>query len=303
MIKFTEMCKMSQKQLKDYMQSYLVSNGYEVVSKDGFLYAKGTTPVLLVAHLDTVHKKLPCEIVQHNSKISSPQGIGGDDRCGVFIIASIVKDMHCSVLLCEDEEAGMVGAKKFAATQFIQELDVNYMIEFDRKGENDAVFYSCDNADFIDFVTDCTGYKEAFGTFSDISTLMPASKLCGVNLSCGYYNPHTLNEYVMYDEMMSTVSAAKALIAEECERFDYVAKKYSYTPYQSYYYSATKKKRNIVDLIKDDTYIELEVVAEDIDGKEFAVYALGDTKAECWLELFLNNPSMCMNDIKDYNFS
>ena len=303
MIKFTNICKMTQKQLKNFMQEYLTSQNYEVVSKDGFLYAKGTVPVLLVAHLDTVHKKLPSEIVQQNTKISSPQGIGGDDRCGVFMIASIVEDTHCSVLLCEDEEAGMVGAKKFADTQFIKELDVNYMIEFDRKGRNDAVFYSCGNDDFIDFVVDNTNYRESFGTFSDISALMPASKLCGVNLSCGYYNPHTVQEYVMYDEMLNTISVAKALINEECEKFEYTTRKYSYDPYAYCSYTPNKKKRSIVDMIKDDTCLELEVIAKDAYGDEYTIYALGDTKAECWLELFLNNPNLCMNDIEDYSFN
>jgi hypothetical protein len=303
MIKFTKMCKMTQKQLKNFMQEYLTSKNYEVVSKDGFLYAKGTVPVLLVAHLDTVHKNLPSEIVQHNTKISSPQGIGGDDRCGVFMIASIVEDTHCSVLLCEDEESGMVGAKKFAETQLIKELDVNYMIEFDRKGSNDAVFYSCGNDDFIDFVIDNTNYRESFGTFSDISALMPASKLCGVNLSCGYYNPHTVQEYVMYDEMLNTISVAKALINEECEKFEYTARKSLYDQYSYYGYTPNKKKCSVVDMIRDDTCLELEVIAKDAYGDEYTVYALGDTKAECWLELFLNNPNLCMNDIEDYSFN
>ena len=296
MKRFEDLCRMTQQQLKNYMKQYLESKEYKPVCEDGFLYAKGTVPVLLVAHLDTVHKRKCEEIVTSNNKIYSPQGIGGDDRCGVFMIANIVKDLHCSVVLCEDEELGVVGAGKFAKTEYIDNLDVNYMIEFDRKGENDAVFYSCGNNEFIDFILDNTGYKEAIGSFTDISTLMPASKLCGVNLSCGYYEPHTENEYVLYDEMMNTISVAKALISLDCEKpFEYTAAKFNYT--QSLFDNS-----RLINMIKKDIAIELEVVITDEYGEESIAYGRGMTKAECWFDLFTNYPYVCMNNISDYTF-
>lgn len=301
---FENMCRMNQTQLKNYMREYLISQGYEVICADGFLYAKGTIPVLLVAHLDTVHKEQCREIVNINGKLSSPQGIGGDDRCGVFMIANIVKDAHCSVLLCEDEEEGAIGAKKFTNTEYIKKLDVNYMIELDRKGENDAVFYDCDNKEFTDFITDCTGYKKAYGSFTDISKLMPASGICGVNLSCGYYNAHTTSEYVVYDEMMATVSIVKCIIMEECKiPFKYVKKEYSYGNYYSGYTSQKyRTKTSVLDLIRKDNYLELEATVCTEYGEEFLVTGRGETKAECWLDLFLNNPYVCMNDVSDYCF-
>lgn len=302
MKKFEDLCKMTQKQLKEYMKQYLTENNYEVVCDDGFLYAKGTVPVLLVAHLDTVHKVLCKEITRINNKISSPQGIGGDDRCGVFMIANIVKDLHCSVLLCEDEEVGAIGAAKFTKTEYINNLDVNYMIEFDRKGNSDAVFYSCDNTEFINFVTNCTGYKKAYGTFTDISKLMPASKICGVNLSCGYYNAHLVSEYVLYDEMMNTISVAKTLIEEKCDGpFKYVERQYSF--YHNFGKQPTKKKQSIVDLIKKDYYLELDATVKTENGYEYSVSGSGETKAECWFDLFCNYPHVCMNDIVDYDFT
>ena len=107
---FTDICKLSQSELKEYMNTLLTARDYEVCYQDGFLYAKGRVPVLLVAHLDTVHKEKCTEITELNGKISSPQGIGGDDRCGVYIIMSLLKYLNCSVLLCEDEEKGGQGA-------------------------------------------------------------------------------------------------------------------------------------------------------------------------------------------------
>jgi hypothetical protein len=298
MKRFEDLCRMTQPQLKNYMKQYLDSKGYSPIAEDGFLYAKGDIPVLLVAHLDTVHAQKCGEIITHESKMYSPQGIGGDDRCGVYMIANIVRNFKCSVLLCEDEEEGMIGADKFTNTEYVNELGVNYMIEFDRKGSNDAVFYSCGNNEFIDFVLDNTGYKEEQGSFTDISMLMPASGICGVNLSCGYYKPHTTDEYVVYDEMMHTVSVATKLIQEECaEPFKYVAKKYS-----GYTLGKPSNRKTIIELIKEDKYLTLEAVISDEYGIEYTIYGTGETKAECWMDLFLEHPDICMNQIIDFNF-
>lgn len=344
---FEDICKMTQPEVKAYMKSYLSSHKYNVVDEDGFLYAKGTVPVLLVAHMDTVHKVQCKDIINVKGKMSSPQGIGGDDRCGVFIIANLVKELNCSVLLCEDEEKGGVGARKFTnakyeitddkgnkvVSKYIDHLDVNFMVEFDRRGNNDAVFYSCDNKEFIDFVEDMTNFKFAHGSYSDISTLMPAAKLSAVNLSCGYYNAHQTNEYVIYDEMMDTIEAAKSLIKEKCEKpFEYVAKKYetswNYSRYQSnrptypYYgnpnyddagycyggniFNEPKeseyKDERLANIAMADTDLELEVIVLGLDMCEETVVATGDTKAECWMNLFLENPRMCFNDIQDYSW-
>ncbi|MFR7719053.1 MAG: M28 family peptidase [Lachnospiraceae bacterium] len=133
--------RMTQKQLKSYLDSVLQESGYRTVNRKGFLYAPGDVPVLLVAHLDTVHAQRP-EIIcfsEDGRFIMSPQGIGGDDRCGVFMILQIIQEAKCHVLFCEDEETGGHGARAF--TQSRLEMDVNYIVEMDRRGDNDAVFY------------------------------------------------------------------------------------------------------------------------------------------------------------------
>ena len=47
----------SQKELKRALKKELQELRYSPISSKGFLYAKGTVPVLLVAHLDTVHRE------------------------------------------------------------------------------------------------------------------------------------------------------------------------------------------------------------------------------------------------------
>ena len=243
---FEKICRMSQKDLKKYVTKELNKTHSKIINNDGYVYAQGTFPVLLVAHLDTVHIKLPKTILYDKNMgiMSSPQGIGGDDRCGVYMIFEVLKKYNCSVLFCEDEEIGCVGAEKFTKTKFAKKLEFNYIIEFDRKGNNDAVFYDCDNPEFEEFITK-DFYKSAWGSFSDISVLAPFLGCAAVNLSCGYYNAHTTNEYVVLPEMQKSIKEACKILERttENDRFEYIESKmawyddnYSYAKEQVYYF-------------------------------------------------------------------
>ena len=193
MIRFDDILRMRQKELKHYLAGHLKKLGYETVKKKGFLYAEGTVPVLLVAHLDTVHNELPHIICRSEDGryIMSPQGIGGDDRCGVYMILQIMSEVRCHVLFCEDEETGGHGARAFTKSGI--KPDVNYIVELDRTGSNDAVFYQCRNRQFERHINSF-GFQTAFGSFSDISILAPHLNLAAVNLSTGYYHAHQLGE-------------------------------------------------------------------------------------------------------------
>ena len=61
--------------------------GKTTFSKDNFILVRGTAPVMLVAHLDTVHTEPVKQICasKDGNILMSPQGIGGDDRCGVSL--------------------------------------------------------------------------------------------------------------------------------------------------------------------------------------------------------------------------
>lgn len=210
---FENLCMMTQERLKVFLTSHLKTKYDKVTSGDGWLFAQGTFPVCLVAHMDTVHKEPPKQFVYEKGKISSPQGIGGDDRCGIYAILNIINEYHCSVLFCEDEEIGCVGAEKFIKHPFSKDLQFNYMIELDRKGKDDAVFYDCDNPEFEDFITEDGDWSFAMGSFSDISTVGPALGCAAVNLSCGYYNAHTTKEYVVLSELKDCINNVCKLLA------------------------------------------------------------------------------------------
>ena len=81
--------KMNKEDLLSYTNIQLDIAGYkDIIETKNYVYAKGDIPILLVAHCDTVHKKLPETILfdKRQKMMWSPEGIGGDDRCGVIAI-------------------------------------------------------------------------------------------------------------------------------------------------------------------------------------------------------------------------
>lgn len=282
---FQKICKMSQKTLKKFVAQQLKHMYDDVTVGDGYVYAQGSFPVLLVAHLDTVHTKCPETFVYDNATdaLSSPQGIGGDDRCGVYMILQIIKKFACSVLFCEDEEIGGVGAEKFIKTELAKGLDFYYIIELDRQGSNDAVFYHCENDAFEEFITK-DFYKTAWGTFSDISVLAPFFGCAAVNLSCGYYKAHTANEYVVLSEMDESIYEVCKILdrTTEDDKYDYLTA-YNGKGYYDYWDSAERM-----------WYVEY---VDKKNNKESYVQIYAETRAEAVGKFCIDHPHIPYEDI------
>lgn len=243
-IGLAECCTKTQEKLKAFLKAELIERGYSPIEQDGFLYAEGELPVMLTAHMDTVHHD-NCTIVRTSPDGKywmSPQGIGGDDRCGIYAIMKVAETHKVSILFTEDEEVGCVGAKKYSkiveadSNSELIPQNLNYIIEIDRKNANDAVFYDCDNKEFEAFVTaEDIGFKTASGSCSDISYVAPALGVAAVNLSSGYYNPHQTCEYINLEELHETIRRIKLIIEKPSEKFEYVeGRKKSYWSYDSW---------------------------------------------------------------------
>lgn len=243
---FVKLLKKTQPQIKKYLKRELrrYYPAKDIHDGDGYLYIQGDEkyPVMLVAHMDTVHKEVIKDFYEReeNGKhvLASPQGIGGDDRCGIWAILEIVKntEMRPSILFCEDEEIGCVGANKFCKCKWADAMtSMKFIVEIDRRGNSDCVFYEDINEDFHSFVEEVTGYKEAYGSCSDICYLSEASGVSSVNLSSGYYHEHHFDEEIIYEEMMHTAEVVKELVQksaeEDVKQFEYIENTYKYGGY------------------------------------------------------------------------
>ena len=199
-----------------------------------YILVKGEAPVLLLAHLDTVHKTAARTICtsQQGNILMSPQGVGGDDRCGVYALVTLGETSAVKpwLLFTCDEEIGGRGAKAFAEDYLDEVLPkemktVKMIIEIDRKWHQEAVYYNCGNEEFEDYISG-KGFKTACGSFSDISIIAPAMGIAAVNLSAGYYNAHTLHEYINKKHLHFTIRKVREIIEEASKKdfpiFEYV---------------------------------------------------------------------------------
>lgn len=209
---------MNQQQVHKIIGKLLEQKYKNVINTKDYIVAIGDIPIALVAHMDTVFS-YPCKELYYDKLkgvLFSPDGLGADDRAGIFSILQIIKDgLRPSIILTTDEEQGGLGAAALALDYPTCPIpDLKYMIELDRRGSYDAVFYDCDTADFKDYIEQF-GFLEARGSFSDISFLMGEWQKCGVNLSIGYENEHTHSEILNINHMFSTIEKVKKMLCVE----------------------------------------------------------------------------------------
>lgn len=216
---FTRICKLKDgavmKLMGKVLREYYPKSS--VISTQDYVYAQGTIPIGLIAHADTVHTMLPNEIFHDKEKnvVWSPEGIGADDRAGIYAIIDIIRDGYRpTVIICNEEEIGGQGARKFVKA-FPEPLSkINFLLEMDRMGFNDMVFYSCDNPEFEAYLKPY-GFETDWGSFSDIAVIAPAWKVAAANLSIGYEDEHTKAERLYFNWMFETIRKVKNILEDE----------------------------------------------------------------------------------------
>lgn len=232
------LCRYSQADLYSILINELKMLGYKVYANDQsstcsrYIYAVGDTPICLTAHLDTVFGYNRNKNISINRNIiSSDEGLGADDRVGVYMILKIIKTYKCNVLFLEDEECGHSGAVHFIAgpykDMFIKQN--NFCIDLDMAGSNILTFYETTNKDFQKDVTNILlNYKvrdPKLGA-SDLIELTigwdkegrngiqhyEGTNVASFNIGVGYYDEHTLEEYVDFNEVQQAIKDVKKII-------------------------------------------------------------------------------------------
>jgi len=196
--------------------NYFMTLGPKAIRGETFVYVPGSTRMpLLVAHADTVHRELPKLILLDEKKgiLSSPTGLGADDRAGVYGILCVHAslDPKPGLLLCDEEESGGIGAYD-ASWDIADHLrPYPFMIELDRKGSGECVFYNDESQEFIEYI-ESFGFKEDYGIFSDVMFLGEGLRKTSVNLSIGFERAHTLGEYLDLRSMNYTIKHTKRIM-------------------------------------------------------------------------------------------
>lgn len=200
-----------------------------VIDDDNIYVTKGNadTYPCAVSHMDTVHMIIDGYKVYHhkdalfsiNTETYGRTGIGGDDKVGIFICLELLSKFDdIKIAFFRDEEVGCVGS---GASNMDFFDDVSFILQADRKGYADFVskihgdsLYSNEFSLAIKDTLDTYGKKEVTnGGLTDVYKLKSRGLgVCVANVSCGYYLPHTSNEYIIISEVFATSDLFSDLI-------------------------------------------------------------------------------------------
>lgn len=226
-----------EKNVQKYIISYLTKHGIEFdIDKKGNIYnISNDGKPLLSAHMDTVQDnadEMFAKFIEIKDDIVKGYGvIGGDDKCGIYVILDLLVNGHEDVnfLFSVQEETGGIGSNYFVQEQNLGHIP--YGLVLDRMGGTDIL---CENHDYgtpefehvllsmgIPF-----GFSVGYGTFSDADYL--SDQISCANISVGYHNAHTKHEYVVLSELQNTINFVHSVISYLDINFDAPDKKFSY---------------------------------------------------------------------------
>ena len=228
-----KLCLLSPQGLHRQLVYALQDFGYNIkdlIITRQYIMAAGDIPVCLIAHLDTVfdqnkYKNKEIYLDTEHQVMWSPQGLGTDDRAGVFAILKLLKMGYKPyIIFTQDEEKGCLGARALVHRYpKCPWKKLKYILQLDRRGEKDCVFYDCDNPDFTKYV-ESFGFETEWGTFSDISEIAPAWGIAAANLSVGYWDEHTHCERVALEWLEQTIEKVKKMLnmSDKAQRYEYI---------------------------------------------------------------------------------
>ena len=229
--------------------------------KPGNLYitkGKSSTFPCIVAHMDQVQERHSKDFIAYEAediiigfspKHKEQQGLGADDKCGLWIALKCLQKFDCLKLaFFVGEEVGCKGSG-LANMAFFD--DCRFVIEPDRKGSEDLITQIgwtplCSDDFLKDIGFKKFGYKEAEGMMTDIEALKDKGLMLScINLSCGYYRPHSNEEFVYKPALLNCLAFVEHVI-KTCTQV------YPHIDNTSYY-----ERQNYYGDIYDDYYSEI----------------------------------------------
>jgi hypothetical protein len=230
-----------------FIESFCVERNYSYKkdSKNNIYITKGLCQQYpcVVAHMDTVHKDQN-QLIESNTNLFIVEdkkdgltflsainpfnkfktGIGGDDKCGIYICLSILEKIdNLKVAFFVEEECGMIGSKNLLVSFF---QDVGYALQFDAP-TNNWFSYSCSGVElwtkefFQKIKKVLFDYKIdniSIDPFTDVVQLRKKFDFCCAVLPTGYYNQHCVDEFVIEEHTNMCVNLGFDFIKELGEK-------------------------------------------------------------------------------------
>ena len=157
------------------------------------------------------------------------QGLGADDKNGIWValqLLAALPALKCAFFV--GEEIGCVGSSRVDLSFF---KDVRYCVQADRRNGGDLITEISGKIASDDFVKAITplaqarGYKTTQGLSTDVGELSHRGVgVSCINISCGYYFPHSDHEITKWSELLNALHFAHDVcMLEETYPHTYVA--------------------------------------------------------------------------------
>lgn len=209
-------------EIKEFIKSYIKDMPLKVDEDEkGNIYiTKGVADryVCLAAHLDEVHDPCSRTVVVDGDKIYTVDregnrvGCGADDKNGIWVALNLLQTESALkvIFFVEEEKVGEIAGCRGARVCDLSFFDdAVCVLECDRKGATDVVrvgkeIVLCEE-DFIpSSILSKYGYAMVEGGKTDVVELkMRGLQLPVCNISCGYYEAHTNDEFTLYSELQN----------------------------------------------------------------------------------------------------
>ena len=210
-----------------------------------------------ICHTDTVHQIIPhYKVIEDagvlfsiNPKTYERVGVGGDDKVGIYIcLKALQAYQHFRCVFFANEEIGCIGSNNCDMSFFD---NCTVVLQADRKGNSDFIdftngieIFGDDFFDAIQPILTKYNYKVKEGLYTDVGTLKQRGlEVAAANISCGYYDPHSDNEYVVTadvercKELMFTIASKcteKQVHIPIIENYEFSTPFYTNELYQNY---------------------------------------------------------------------
>ena len=300
--------------VRDYIIQFANDNGIDsYTDKKGNVYlTKGILEndtenyPCVVSHMDTVHRshrnliesksKLIIKednlgvLTAHHPETDKQTGIGGDDKCGVYVCLEMFNKFDkLKGAFFVEEEIGMLGSRESDDSFF---TNVGYAIQFDAPSSN-WITEVCSGVKLFDEdfkleikeVLNESGYtKFSIDPFTDVNQLAKKYDFNCLNLGCGYYRQHSDSEYVVISEVNDSVMAGIKLITKLGNK--------------KYIHNKIEVKSILTENYRNDNYSNVDYNIFDDLGEDFDEFdELGDSVTEMVIDMFMEGISE--KDIKE----
>ena len=185
---------------------------------------KGNESVVPEGYVFTIDSKTNIRLYRDKEK-KIQTSLGADDKNGIWVILMLLrKGYQINFAFCHSEEIGGAGSSQVVSDKDLAEFieGCRFGIIIDRKNKGDIIGYQNKYCMVLDdhlesFAKGRFPFTCARGSISDADRFSQLIEC--VNISCGYYEPHTSREYTNLNELWTTLQFCEAIYNE----FEYVS--------------------------------------------------------------------------------